>query len=101
MFFVIDSIPDLYKTQKICGIVVSLYPFLIVYFPDKYKTQRMYGEVVEDSLAELKLIPDCFFTSKIIKQLYPTLYTDDRLLFFDEDSDDVTFSCNEYSMGIH
>ena len=38
MFFVIDSIPDQYKTQKIYSIIVSLYPFLIVYFPDKYKT---------------------------------------------------------------
>ena len=61
----------------------------------------MYDEVVDDSLAELKLIPDCFFTSKIMKQLYPTLYTDDGLLFFDENSDDVTFCCNGYSMGIH
>ena len=104
IFFVIDSIPDQCKTQEICGIVVSLYPFLIVYFPDKYKTQRMYDEVVDDTLAELKLVPDCFFKSEIIKEVYPTLYADDGLLFFDEDSGDVTFcrvfygySLNRYS----
>ena len=41
MFFVFDAVPDQYKTQEICDIVVSLYPFLIVYCPDKYKTQKM------------------------------------------------------------
>ena len=30
-FFVFDSVPDQYKTQEMCDIVVSLYPFLIVY----------------------------------------------------------------------
>ena len=36
MFFVFDYIADQYKTKEICCIVVSLYPFLIVYCPDKY-----------------------------------------------------------------
>ena len=40
-FFVFDSIPDQYKTQEICDIVVSLYSSLIVYYSDKYLTQRM------------------------------------------------------------
>ena len=31
MFLKFDSIPDQYKTQEICGIVVSSYPFLILY----------------------------------------------------------------------
>ena len=34
----------------------------------------------------------------MIKNLYTDLYADDGLLFFNEDSGDVTFSCNE--MGI-
>ena len=50
-----------------CDKVVSEDPFLIVYCPDKYKAQRMCDEAV-DSLAALKLIPDCFVTSKIIKK---------------------------------
>ena len=41
MFFVFGSIPDQYKTIKMCDRVNAEDPSLIVYFPDKYKTQRM------------------------------------------------------------
>ena len=50
MFFVFDSIPDQYKTQEVYDIVVSLYPFLILYCPDKYITQKMVDETVDDSI---------------------------------------------------
>ena len=46
----------------------------------------------------LKLIPNWFVTSKMIKKLYTALYADHGLLFFDEDSGNITFCCNE--MGI-
>ena len=52
---------------KKCVTVVSKDPFFIVYCPDKYKTQRMCDEVVDDSLAALRLIPNWFVTSKMIK----------------------------------
>ena len=97
-FFVFNSIPDQYKSQEICEKVISLYPFVIVYCPGKYKTQRMCDEAVDDSLAALKLIPDWFFASKMIKNLYAALYADDSLLFYYEDSGDVTFFCNEMSI---
>ena len=42
-------------------------PFLIVYCPDKYITQKMCDESVDDSRTTLKLIPDWFITSKMIK----------------------------------
>ena len=71
--FVYDSSADQYKTWKICNIVVSLYPFLIVYCPDKEKIQRMCDEAVDDSLAALKLVPNCFVTSKMIEKLYTAL----------------------------
>ena len=58
MCFVFDFICNQYKTQEIFDIVVSLYPFLIIYCLDKYKTQRMCDEAVDDFLATLKLIPD-------------------------------------------
>ena len=58
VFFVFDSIPDQNITQEKNDIVVSLYPFLIVYCVDKYVTQRMCDEAVDDSLAALKLIPN-------------------------------------------
>ena len=46
--------------------------FLIVYCPDKEKTQ-MCDEAVDDSLAALKLVPNCFVTSKMIEKLYTAL----------------------------
>ena len=58
----------------------------------------MCDEAADDSLAAMKLIPDWFVTSKMLKNLYTALYTDDSLLFFDEDPGDITFCCNE--MGI-
>ena len=46
----------------------------------------------------MKLIPDWFVTSKMIKELYTALYVDENMLYFNEDSGNVEFSCNE--MGI-
>ena len=65
-FFVFDFVPDQYEPQEICNIVVSSYPFLIVYCPDKYKHQRMCDEAVDDSLVALNIIIDWLVTVKII-----------------------------------
>ena len=46
----------------------------------------------------MKLIPDWFVTSKMIKELYTALCVDENMLYFNEDSGNVEFSCNE--MGI-
>ena len=46
----------------------------------------------------MKHIPDWFVTCKIIKKLYTALYADDGLLFFDEDSGNITFCCNKMSI---
>ena len=81
-----------------CDRVVSEDPFLIVYCPDKYKTQRMSDEAVDGCLTALKLIPDWFVTSKVIKEPFTALYADENILYFNEDSGNVVFSCNE--MGI-
>ena len=69
-----------------CNSVVFEDPFLIVYSPDKYITQKMCGEAVDDSLATLKLVPDWFVTSKMIKKLFTALYADENILYFNEDS---------------
>ena len=98
-FFVINFIPNQYKSQEICDRVVSEDPFFVVYCPDKYKTQRMYDEAVDDSLAALKLVSNFFVTSKMIKKLFSALCTDENILYFNEDSGNVVFSYNE--MGIH
>ena len=86
---------DQYKTQEICDIVASLYSFLVVYCPDKYITHRMYYEAVDDPIVALKLICDRYVTNEVIKKLYTALYADDGLLFFDEDSGDAIFCCDE------
>ena len=55
----------------------------------------MCDKAVDESLASLKLIPDWYVTSKMIKKLYPALYADDGLLFFDKNSSDIIFCCDE------
>ena len=65
--FIFDSIPDQYKTQIMCGRIVSVNSFLIVYCPDKYKTQKMFDKVFDDLLAALKPFPDWLVLSKMIK----------------------------------
>ena len=58
----------------------------------------MCDEAVDDSLAALKFIFDWFITSKIIKELYTALYADENIFYFNKDSGNYVFSCNE--MGI-
>ena len=58
----------------------------------------MCDDAAADSLAALKLIPDWFVTIKMIKKLYTALYTDENILYFNEDSGNIVFSCNE--MGV-
>ena len=77
-----------------CDRVVSKDYFSIVYCPEKYKAQRMCDEAVDGSLAAPKLIPDWFATGKMIK-LFAALYADENILYFNEDSDNVEFPCNE------
>ena len=77
-----------------CDRVVSEDYFSIVYCPDKYKAGRMCDEAVDGSLAAPKLIPDWFVTGKMIKP-FAALYADENILYFNEDSDNVVFPCNE------
>ena len=58
----------------------------------------MSDKAVDDSLAVLKVILDLFVTSKMIKKLFTALLEDENILYFDEDSGNVIFSCNK--MGI-
>ena len=94
MFFIFSSIPDQYKTQEICDLVDSLYPSLVIYCLHICNS-KMCNEAVDDSLGALKLLPNLFVTSKMIKNYYTVLYANDGLLFSDEDSGVVAFCCNE------
>ena len=96
--FVFDCVLNQYKSQKVCDRVVSEDPFLIVYCPDKYKSLTMCDEAVHDSLAALKLIPEYFVTSKMIKKLYTALYEDENIIYFNEDFGNIVFFCDK--MGI-
>ena len=80
------------------GKVVSEDHFSIVCSPNKYITQQVCDVVANDSLAALKLIPDWFVTSKMIKKPFTALYLDENILYFNEDSGSVVFSCNEMSI---
>ena len=51
----------------------------------------MYDKTFDDSQLMLKLIPDWLVTSKAIKELYASLYADENILHFDDDSDNVVF----------
>ena len=73
MYFILFLI-DI-KINK-CGRVVSDDPFLIVY----YITQKTCNEAVDDSIATLKLIPDWFVKSKMIKKNFTALYIDENIL---------------------
>ena len=85
-----------------CDRVVSEDPFLTIYCPDKYITQKVCGEAVDDFLATLKLIPDWFDTSKMIKELFTALYAHENITYFNEDSGNVLFSCIEVGiLNIH
>ena len=55
----------------------------------------MYDKVVVDFLPALKFVPNWFVTSKMIKKLHNTLFTDDDILFFDGDSVSVTYFSDE------
>ena len=80
-----------------CQRVVSEDLSVIVYCPDKYVTQIMCDEAVDDFLAALRLIPDWFVTSKMIKRLYTVLYADENIVYFNEYFADVTYCCDEMS----
>ena len=69
--------------------------FLIVYCPNKYITEKTCNEAVYDSAAALKLIPDWLVTNNMIKKLSTTLNVDENILYFNEDSGNVVFNCNE------
>ena len=78
-----------------CDRIITDDPFSLRHVLDQYKTQQTRDKAVDDCLAALKFVPDWFFTSKMIKILFNALYTDENILYFNEDSSNVVFNCNE------
>ena len=58
---------------KKCEIELFLRSFFIVYCPDKQITLQICYKAVDEFLAALKLVPDWFVTSKMIKKYFTTL----------------------------
>ena len=86
--FLFGSVPDQYKTQEMCNKVVQ-------YCRDRYRTQEICNKAVDDFLSALKLVPHCFVTNKIIKKLLTASYADAKIVYFNEDSGNAIFPCNE------
>ena len=55
----------------------------------------MCDDGVDDSHAAQRLIPDWFFTNNMIKELYTALCVDKNILYLNEYSGNVVFSCND------
>ena len=55
----------------------------------------MCDEAIDVSSAALKLVPNWFATSKMIKKLYTNFVRRCWFTFFDEDSGDAIVFCNE------
>ena len=53
-----DPVPDWYKTQEMCGKVVSEDPFMLIYCSGRYKTQKMCDEAVSEDPFMLIYCPD-------------------------------------------
>ena len=59
---------------------------MLKYCLDRYKTQVTWDEAVDNISRTLTFVPNWFVLSKIIVKNYNTLFADDDILFFDEDS---------------
>ena len=65
-------------------------------FPDQHKSQQMCYKAVDDCLAALKFVPNWFVTSKMIKIVFTALYTDENILYFNEDFSNVVLILMEW-----
>ena len=96
--FVFDSVPHRNKTQERYDKVVSKDPFMIKYCLGRYRTQKSCNKAVDTFLPTLEFVPDWFVTSKMIKELYDDLFSNDDIILVNEDSNCVMLFGDE--MGI-
>ena len=72
---------------------------MIKYCLDRYKAQEMCDKAVDDFLPALKFVPNWFVISKMVKKLDHVLFANDDILFFDEDSGNITFYSDEIDIN--
>ena len=93
--FMLEYCQDRYKTQKMCDKAVLEDLFILKYCHVRYKTQKLCDIAVNDFLPELKLVPDWFVSNKMLEKFHTTLFADDDIAFFHEDSGSVTHFSNK------
>ena len=54
-------------------------------------TQEMCDKVVDAFLPTLKFVSDRFITNKMLEKLFAIVFSNDNIVFVNEDSDNVTF----------
>ena len=82
-------------TNELCDKVVSKDPFMLKCCLDRYKTQEMCDKAVDAFLSPLKFVPDWFFTSKMIKKFDDDLFSNDDIIFVNEDPNNVALFTDE------
>ena len=92
-------VSDRYKAQETCYKVVSKEPFVLKYCFDRYNSRELCDKAVDAFLPILKFVPDWFVTSKILKKLYDVVFSNNAIVFVNEDSDNITFLSDD--MGIN
>ena len=60
--WMLEFVPDQYKTQKMCHEAVQSDTWMLEDVPDQYKTQKMCNEAVERDPRVLEHVPDWFVT---------------------------------------
>ena len=78
---VTDSVPDRYKTQKMCYKVDFKEYFMRKYCIDTYKTQEMCDKAFDACLADLKFVPDWFVTTEMLEKLDNVVFSSDDIVF--------------------
>ena len=88
------SVPNWYKTQEMCDIVVSKDPLMLIYWRNRYKTQKI-DEAVDDS-GSTKIYSWLVCYSVMLDMFHGTLLANDDILFFDKESSKVTVFANDW-----
>ena len=104
-------VPNCFKNQKMCDKAVDIYASAIQFVPECYKTQKMCHKDVDACPFKFDSVPDqtqemrdkaidadWFVTNKMIKKLDDYLFSNDGVVFGNEDSGNVTFFSDK--MGV-
>ena len=69
------------------------------YCLDRHKTQEICNKAVDVCLSVLKFVPDWVVTNKMIEKLDDVLFSNDDIVFVNEDSDNVIIFSDELGLN--